>query len=182
MSERRAVKRSVAVALGIVCIILAGGLVGASALLNTRSSQGSQNDVQSWTEGSFFFNLTSDESMNFTVPTGGFRSVTITIDAWSLYVNSGFKVFIGFMILNTTVDYQVYSAESYPQNPPILALPVGYVFPPWSYYRGFLHWPASFKQTYEVTFSKIMVWVWDNCTAFSTAEPVWGNVYYYLTT
>ena len=185
MSEKKVVRRSVAIALGITCIILAVGLLGAFAILtpmiNTKSSQNSQSDLQSWTEGNFYFNLTSCQDINFTIPTAGFGSVTITIDAWSWIDGRGFQVFIGFMIANTTVHYQVYDAQSYPQNPIYPPTPVGYIFPPWSYYRSYVHWPASFRQIYEVTFSKIMVWIWNNCTAFSTSEPIWGNVYYYLT-
>ena len=186
MSEKKIVGRNVAIALGIVCIVLAAGLTGALALLssaNTKSSQGTQTDLQDWNEGNFSFNLTSGEDINFTISTAGFSSVTITIDALNPAITGqGFQVFIGFMTANTTVDYQVYDAQSYPQNPPLPPLPIGYVFPPWSYYKGFLVWPASFRQTYEATFSKIIIWIWNNSTAFTTAEPVWGNVYYYLTT
>lgn len=181
--ERKTTRNAIVIALGIICIILAASLIGAFALLNTKSSP--QTDLQGWTEGNFYFNVTSDQNINFTISTAGFSSVTITIDAWSSVSTSpypGFEVFIGFMTVNTTVDYQVYAAQSYPVNPPLLPTPVGYIYPPWSYYMGYLHWPASFKQTYEVTFSKIMVWIWNNATAFSPSEPIWGNVYYYLTT
>lgn len=184
MSEKKIVSVRIAIALGIICIILAAGLIGAFTLLertNATDSQNSQNNLEVWTEGNSYFNLTSNQDINFTIPTAGFRSVTITIDAWSLHAGQGFQVFIGFMTANTTVDYQVYYAQSYPQNPPMPATPVGYIFPPWSYYRGYSHWPASLRQTYNVTFSKIMVWIWNNCTAFSTSVPIWGNVYDYLT-
>jgi hypothetical protein len=193
MSEKKVVGRRVAIALGIIGIVLAVVLVGAFALLiqtnGNGSSQNSQNNLQGWTEANFYFNLTSGQDMNLTIPTAGFRSVTITIDAWSrtpasggtLGVGHGFRVFIGFMTANTTVDYQVYDAQSYAQNPPFPPVPFGFTWPPWSYFSGYLHWPASFRQTYEVTFSKIMVWIWNNCTLFATSTPVWGNVYGYLT-
>jgi hypothetical protein len=186
MSEKKVVGRNVAVALGIMCIILAVGLTGALTILtsaNTKSSQDTQTDLQSWTEGNLYFNLTSGQDTNFTIPTAGYNSVTITIDAVSPGpTGQGFQVFIGFITANTTVDYQVYEATSYPQNPPLPATPFGYIFPPWSYYRGYSNWPASFRQTYEATFSKITVWIWNNSTLLTTATPVWGNVYYYLTT
>jgi hypothetical protein len=189
MSEKKVARRSVTIALGIICIALAASLIGAFALLtpttNIKSSQDSQIDLQGWTEGSFYFNLTSGQDINSTITTAGFRSVTITIDALTSpdvgLPGPGFEVFIGFMTANTTVDYQVYDASSYPQNPPPPPTPVGYIFPPWSYFSGYSHWQASFRQTYEVTFSKIIVWIWNNCTLFSTSEPIWGNVYYYLT-
>jgi hypothetical protein len=192
MSEKKVVGRRIAIALGIICIILAVGLIGAFALLTQKTdngSQNSQNNLQGWTEGNFYFNLTSGQDINFTIPTAGYGSVTITIDAWSLAplsggtlgIGHGFQVFIGFITANTTVDYQVYDNESYALNPPLPATPVGFIWPPWSYFSGYLHWPASFRQTYEVTFSKIMVWIWNNCTQLSPSTPVWGNVYSYLT-
>jgi hypothetical protein len=193
MSEKKVVGRRIAIALGITCIILAVGLIGAFALLKqtstTDSSPNSQNSLQGWTEGNSYFNLTGGQDVNFTISTAGFSSVTITIDAWSstpvsggtLGAGHGFQVFIGFITANTTVDYQVYDVQSYAYNPPPPPTPVGFIWPPWSYFSGYLHWPASFRQTYEVTFSKIMVWIWNNCTLLSTSTPVWGNVYSYLT-
>jgi hypothetical protein len=184
MSEKKVVRRSVAIALGIICIILAFGLIGAFTLFNTRSSQDSQTDLQSWTEGSHYFNLTSGQDINFTIPTAGFSSVTITVDALSPgFDGHVFEVFIGFMTANTTVDYQIYDAQSSPQNYNYPLNPWAFS-QPWSWIRGYQHWPASFKQTYEVTFSKIMIWMWNqaNNTTALTLEPIWGNVYYYLTT
>jgi hypothetical protein len=177
MSEKKVVRRSVVVALGAICIVLAASLIGAFAILSTKSSQNSQSDLQSWTEGSFYFNLTSDMDINFTIPTAGFSSVTITIDALcplSSPYGVGFQVFIGFITSNTTIDYTVYDAQSYPQT----VMPFAQVAP-WYYYN---FKPASFKQTYEVSFSNIIVWIWNNSTVFSTSPPIWGNVYYYLTT
>ena len=183
MSEpkpKKMVRRSVAIALGIICIILAASLVGALAILNTKSSQNTQGDIQSWTEGTFYFNLTSLQDINFTIPTAGFGSVTITINAWSAgRVGFGFQVFIGFMTANTTVDYQIYDAQSYPQYPQYPSVNPATILPPWWYTLFSL--PVSFRQTYDVSFSNIMVWIWNNCTAFSTSPPIWGDVYYYLT-
>ena len=186
MDEKKVARRSVTIALGTVCIILFASLIGAFVFFmstNTRSSQKSRNDPENWFEGDYYFNLTSNQNINFTIPTAGFSSVTITIDAVSAgLAGNGFQVFTGFIISNTTVDYQVYDAQSYAQIVPYPAVPIGYVFPPWSYFSGFSHWPASFKQTFDVTFSKIMLWIWNNSTAFSASPPLWGNVYYYLTT
>lgn len=187
--ETKITRKKLAIAFGIICIVLIVALVGVLAyselIINNKSSPDQATDL-SWTEGSFCFNLTSCEDVNFTIPTAGFRSVTITVDAWSSDNPNNplpeFPVFIGFMTANTTVDYQVYDAQPYSQNLPMPFIPPGYMFPPWSYFAGYLHWPASLKQTYDVTFSEIMVWIWNKCNAFSPSAPIWGNVCYYLTT
>jgi hypothetical protein len=188
MSEKKVVRRSVAIALGIVCIIVAVGLTGAFTILatmtNTKSPQNSQSALQSWTEGNFSFNLNASNNTSYTIPTGGFRSVTITIDAWSLTSTNAFQVFIGFITANATVDYQIYYANSGPLHP---SMPIPINPPPWWYGSGIFSWPASFRQTYEVSFSEIMVWIWNNSTSAEnptispSATALWGNVYYYLT-
>jgi hypothetical protein len=180
MSEKKVVRRSVAIALGIICIILAVGLIGALALLTPTHN--SQSNLQSWTEGSFYFNLTQGHDMNSTIPTEGFRSVTITIDSWGSL--DAYQVFIGFITANTTLDYHVYDVQPLTLNP-IVPLPPR--APPWwgwdpyicIYSNGTtsIGTPCYFRQTYEITFSKIMVWIWNNST-----NELWGNVYYYLTT
>jgi len=184
MNEKKVVTRSVAIALGIITIVLVAGLVGAFAFFNARFSHDSQTTLQSWTEGDFYFNLTNHQDVNFTILTAGFSSVTITIDALTSQNTSyppleEFSVFIGFITVNTTVDYQEYEAKPYSLE---IATPLApYTPPPWSALRGYLHFPASFRQTYNVAFSKIMVWIWES-TAFYAWAAIWGNVYYYLTT
>jgi hypothetical protein len=125
-----------------------------------------------WAEGNLAFNLNATNNTSITVPTGGFRSVTITIYA---SVNSPpdtpFQVFIGLITADTILDYHVYDAQAYFPFPP---MPIPINPAPW--YGVTPLTSPSLKQTYDVSFSKIMVWIWNNSTS-----RIWGNIYYYLT-
>jgi hypothetical protein len=176
MGEQKVVKRSFAIALGIICIILTVGLVGASAycesMINTKSSQDSQTTLQSWTEGNFSFSLDPGNNMSYTISTGGFRSLSITIAAYFYPMDqaeAAFQVFVGFIVANATVRYQVCDVLPKPVFPASF-LPPG--FPPWFPY---LRKAISFAQTFEVDSSEVMFWIWNNSTF-----PIWGTLLYYI--
>jgi hypothetical protein len=165
------------IALGIICVILAVGLVGALAysesIINTKSSQ---DQTPSWTEGNFGFNLNATNDTSYTIPTGGFRSLTIMISAshsaFESPIANVFQVFVGFMVNETLVGYQVYDVLSVPVFPMATILPGS---APWTS-ESRMTTAGSFEQTFEIQSSAIMVWIWDNSTV-----NISGSVYYYLT-
>jgi hypothetical protein len=176
MSEKKVVRRSVAIALGIICIILAVSLAGALAyyesMTNTKSSE-EQINPNTWTEGTFSFTLDATNSTKYTIPTGGFRSLTITIIAahHSNPILNAFQVFIGSFINDTIIDYQTYDALSFIVFPPPAILPGSAPWTSWARKLGF----ESLEQTLEIHSSEIVVWIWDNSTV-----DIWGDIYYYL--
>jgi hypothetical protein len=198
MSEKKLTGRKIVVALGIACIILVAGLVGTAAanyrprmgedkIISSLISQISDlrnqiasikaqiNGIQSWTEGTFNFTLAHGKNTKFTISTGGFRSVTIAISSFYNYTPTVYRVFIGFITVNETLNYQEYTVQAFCPAFPSHPGP-GANLPPWWWTR---YWAGAtnFTQTYNVSFSKITVWIWDN----STTSGIFGNVYYYLT-
>lgn len=176
MSETKETKtgrKRVVIALGIICVVLAVGLVGALAysesIINANSSQGQATSL-GWTEGILAFSLKPTDDTSYTISTGGFRTVTITIESYNGNENDAFQVFIGFISANTTLSWQVYDAESWGLH--TWAVPVN--GPPW--YVETVYPLNSFRQTYDVTFSQVQVWIWNNSTV-----RILGNIYYYLT-
>ena len=167
-------RKRIIIAVGIICAVLVVGLIGALAYsysLKANSSQDQATNVN-WTEGSFAFSLKPTNNTVYVIPTGGFRTVTITIDTYNYVGYLAFQVFIGFITDNTTLNGQLYGVVSrwFPHPDPIPINP-----PPW-YSDNFTAPPSDFTQTYVVTFSQIEVMIWNNSTG-----NIGGNLYYYLT-
>lgn len=145
------------------------GVINILDIVNLANSYGTTGDPTknvvvryNWTEGVFNFSLTPWGNVNFNITTGGFRKLAIGINAWS-QDNHRFYVLISPMILDETVDPIVYVLESNHQR---------------------LNWtgiwgigPGFFK-IYEVAFSELMVWIFNNSTSYGLN----GEVHYYLTT
>lgn len=199
MSEKKLVGRKIVVVLGIACIILVAGLAGTAAayyrpgrdedktisslksqildLRNQIASLRSQiSGSQSWTEGVFNFTLGHGENTRFTISTGGFRSVMISISSFYNYTPTVYQIFIGFITANETLNYQVHTVQAFSPAFPSHPGP-GANLPPW-WWAAYWAQATGFTQTYDVSFSKITVWIWNN----STTSGIFGNVYYYLTT
>jgi hypothetical protein len=184
MQKKTARKRKV-IALGITCIILAFGLIGALAysglIINAKSSH---DPNLSWTESKMSFELNATDSTQYLISTGGFKTLTIMISANSLngvwvspdFVAIGpsvFQVLVGSEVNGTLVDYQIYNVTSVPIFPHGL-LPSGCA--PWT---SWLSSPTanSFEQTLQIHSSEILIWIWNNNSTINIS----GNVYYYLT-
>jgi hypothetical protein len=157
--------------------MLAVGLVGSLAysesIIHNRSSQ---NQTPSWTEGRFSFSINATDNVKPSIPTGGFRSLTIMISAshsaFDSPIANAFQVLVGSIVHDTLVDYQVYDLLSMPIFPQETILPGS---APWT---STSRTPAagSFEQTMEIHSSEVMVWIWNNSTV-----NIWVTLYYYLT-
>jgi len=196
VSERKISGRRIAVVLGVVCVILVAGVVETAAATNrlpqmnrnrlmsslisqisalrkeVASLEAQINDTQSWSEGVFNFNLTKGANTQFNISTGGFRTATISI---SSYCDNStvYRVFIGFITANQTLSDQQYTVQTFSTFFPGLPRPP---LQPW-FWTAYYAQATGFTQTYNVSFSKITVWIWDN----STTSRINGGVYYYLT-
>ena len=195
MSERKIGGRKIAVFAGIACIVLVAGLFGTvaasrlpmrnegniisslisqiSALRNEIASLKAQiNDTQSWSEGVFNFNLRKGANTQFTISTGGFRTVSISISSYYNSTPTAYRVFVGFITANQTLNDQQYTVQAF--SPSFLV--GGPTRIPW-FSTAYWAEATGLTQTYNVSFSKVTVWIWDN----STTSGIYGNVYYYLT-
>jgi hypothetical protein len=123
-------------------------------------------------EGNFGFSLGTSQyvnsSQNFNISTAGYRDITIKIKAFSMDVHS-FQVLIDFISVGAD-DPTVQIISS---NSPIYAFPGPPGSPSW-----YPRWEVNFKQTYEITSSQVMIWVWNN----STSNSLGGTLNYYLST
>ena len=119
-----------------------------------------------WNEGNLSFSLKPNGDRNFIISAMGFETLTLYIKAWSRDFHK-FQVFLGFCVDGGIVDWQVVTVESHPP------IPVPPPRPPWG---G--TWPANFRRTYSVTFSELIVWIWNNSTSYDLS----GQVFYHLNT
>jgi len=120
-----------------------------------------------WSEGNFSFSLGPNENKRFNISAKGFETLTLYIKAWSRDVHS-FQVYLGFLVNGERADEQVVTIRSYS---PLVIM----IIPPQPWGWG---WPANFRRTYSVTFSELIVWIWNNSTSYA----LWGNIYYHLNT
>ena len=120
-----------------------------------------------WIEGNFGFNLAPSKYTILNITVTGFRTVTIRIIAYSIDTHN-FQLSILPKIRDFICDRLDYNVASHtPFKPPIL--------PPYPWY---FEDPASFKMTYEVTFSELMIGIYNPSTSYN----LWGNIFYYLNT
>lgn len=118
-----------------------------------------------WTEGGFSFSLAPDEyTQNLTITTGGFKTITISVDA--SYTGSEIQIFIGYLSGNDIVGRCIENVQTF-LYPMIL-------YYPW--YNDL--WQPIFRQSYEVTSPQMMFCIWNNSTSHGSG----GNLYYYLST
>jgi hypothetical protein len=121
-----------------------------------------------WSEGNYSFNLPPNGDVNFNISTRGFKTVTIYVYAApSYFVVYKFQLLVGFGIENKIIDYEVHTVPAYIT---IHLLPP----PPWACKVD----KPNFEKTYNITFSRLTVWIWNNSTDYGLS----GTVYYYLST
>jgi len=128
---------------------------------------------RNWTEGSFNFSLPANGvTGNFTITAAGFKTITISLDAWSFgWANdSEIQVFIGYLSGNDFVDERVESAFA---RQPVLVPLIVPEPQPWYYSVS----KPIFKQSYEVASPQMMLCIRNNSTAGYSAS---GRLYYYL--
>ena len=117
-------------------------------------------------EGSYDFSLLPNEDINWTIPTAGFKTLAIRVQAYSIDCHD-FQIYVAFKIKGEIVDDAVYTVHS--ETPfGILIVPPE----PW----GWTH-PAEFEKILLISFTEITIWIWNN----STSYDLWGSIYYYLT-
>ena len=171
----------IAMGIGVMLAISLASVLAYSALSSTKSSQ---DQTLSWTESSYSFDLNATNNAEFSISTGGFRTLTIMVSALTLTgisVGNGlvefgptvFQVLVGSVVMGNIVDYHIYSAKS------VYIFPPPFLFPGMAPWTETLNSPAanSFEQTFQIHSSEMLIWIWNNSTV-----NISGNVYYYLTT
>ena len=111
-----------------------------------------------WCEGNFSFSLSPNENERFNISAKGFETLTIYIKAWSRDAHS-FQVYLGFLVDGGRADEQVVTVKSYPYA-------IRWPPPPWGSWTE-----ANFRMTYSVTFSELIVWIWNNSTCLLYTSP-----------
>jgi hypothetical protein len=147
------------------------GKISLADLVSLAQSYGTTGDPtkpviinHNWLEGNASFNLSPNGDWSISIPTTGFRTITITIRAYSNDAHK-FQVLIRFIGI---VDEKLEVVKS---EIPLIFVPPNP--PPWKTVS-----PANFRNTYEITFSKLIVWIWNNSTSYNLS----GAIYYHLNT
>jgi len=120
-----------------------------------------------WKEGNYSFSLNPGGYTSLNIPTIGFRTVTIRILAYSTDTHK-FQLSIEPKVTGSICDRLDCVVSSHTPFVPL-------IIPPYPWYNDK---PANFKQSYEITFSELMIGIYNN----STTNTLWGTIYYYLNT
>jgi len=108
MSEKKMVSRNVAMALGIICIVLVASLAGTFIFLNdanqrNTSLQNQNNNLQSILSLNESFSLFNDETINATVPSDQLVPPYAAIYGYGYFI-APYSGYLLAMIYNSTVN------------------------------------------------------------------------------